>query len=143
MRAFLDANILISYLLRPRQGGPVHTVVTAAFAREYALLVSDALLGELQRKTAEKRYLADRITREDTAELVDIILAVAEVVPPIESNLPALTRDPKDDYLLAYAVVGRADYLVTGDDDLLVLREVEGVKIVSPAEFAELTSSRS
>ena len=49
--------------------------------------------------------------------------------------MPSVTRDRKDDYLLAYAVVGRADYLVTGDRDLLVLGEVEGVRIVSPAGF--------
>lgn len=49
-----------------------------------------------------------------------------------------MTRDPKDDYLIAYAVIGEADYLVTGDKDLLVLEQIAGVTIVTPARFADL-----
>jgi predicted nucleic acid-binding protein len=45
--------------------------------------------------------------------------------------------------LLAYAVVGEADYLVTGDDDLLVLGEVAGVKIVTPRQFLTVLDSDS
>ena len=41
------------------------------------------------------------------------------------------TPFPKDDYLLAYGLMGGADYLVTGDEDLLTLGDVEGLKIVS------------
>ncbi len=47
----------------------------------------------------------------------------------------AVTRDPKDDYLLAYALVGKADYLVTGDEDLLELEQVDALKIVTAREF--------
>lgn len=53
-------------------------------------------------------------------------------------QIPRITRDLKDDYLLAYAVVGEADYLVTGDKDLLVLEKIGEVAIVSPADFAKL-----
>ena len=53
----------------------------------------------------------------------------------ITDPIPAVTRDPKDDYLLAHAVLGAADYLVSGDQDLLVLERLEGVKIVTPREF--------
>jgi predicted nucleic acid-binding protein len=56
------------------------------------------------------------------------------------SPLP-LTRDPKDDYLLTYALAGQADYLVTGDADLLVLGQVGTVRIVSPADFAALLAT--
>jgi len=48
------------------------------------------------------------------------------------------TRDPKDDPLLACAVEGRADYLVSGNRDLLDLGEVEGIRMLSPREFAVL-----
>ncbi len=44
-------------------------------------------------------------------------------------------RDPKDNYLLALAKDGRADVLITGDKDLLVMETFEGVKIISPASF--------
>ena len=45
------------------------------------------------------------------------------------------SRGLKDDYLLACAVIGRADHIVVGDDELLVLKEVEGVKIVGARKF--------
>jgi len=44
-------------------------------------------------------------------------------------------RDPDDDKLLEIAVVGRADYLVTGDQDLLILDPFQGIPILTPAEF--------
>jgi hypothetical protein len=53
-----------------------------------------------------------------------------------------VTRDPKDDYLIAYALVGAADYRVTGDRDLLVLGQVDDVKIVTPRAFATLLEGR-
>jgi predicted nucleic acid-binding protein len=56
----------------------------------------------------------------------------------IEQTFPAVASDIKDDYLVAYAVVGEDDYLVTGDSDLLVLGEITGFKIVSTGAFAAL-----
>ena len=66
---------------------------------------------------------------------------VAEPMLTITEEIPPVSRDPKDDYLLAYGLVGGADYLVTGDEDLLTLRDVEGLKIVSPREFVTLLES--
>lgn len=48
-----------------------------------------------------------------------------------------MCRDPEDDYLLAYALVGKADYLVTGDRDLLVLGSVGKTKIVTAQQFLD------
>ena len=63
----------------------------------------------------------------------------AERVGKIEEPIPTITRDVKDDYLLAYALVGRADYLVTGDKDLLILRGlITGLEIVTPLQFSEI-----
>jgi uncharacterized protein len=72
-----------------------------------------------------------------------VLLAVGEVIQPIEQSIPAVTRDRKDDYLLAYAVVGAADYLVTGDEDLLVLKHVGRLRIVSPPAFAGILRDRA
>ena len=57
----------------------------------------------------------------------------AEVVR-VTSNL-TICRDPKDDMLLALAVDGNADYLITGDQDLLVLHPFRSIRILSPADF--------
>jgi predicted nucleic acid-binding protein len=52
--------------------------------------------------------------------------------------LPGVTRDPKDDPLVACAVEGAADYLVSGDRDLLDLGETENIRMVTPREFVEI-----
>ena len=52
--------------------------------------------------------------------------------------MPRFSRDPKDDYLIAYAVVGEADFLVTGDKDLLVLRQIGDVRIVTVQELISI-----
>ena len=60
------------------------------------------------------------------------------------ADLPApICRDPDDDVVPATALSGRAEYLVTGDDDLLALKNYHGVKILSPREFWEVLVSSS
>jgi len=64
---------------------------------------------------------------------------MSEEVPRIKSLIPAVTRDPKDDYLLAHALVGGADCLVTGDEDLLTLQQqVHELEILTHRQFCEL-----
>ena len=64
--------------------------------------------------------------------LRDLMLDV-EMVPIIERVQAC--RDPEDDKILELAVNGNADYIVTGDDDLLVMNPFRGIVIVRPAEF--------
>ncbi|MDI7277874.1 MAG: putative toxin-antitoxin system toxin component, PIN family [Anaerolineae bacterium] len=138
MRAILDANILIAYLLTPEQDSAISRIVRAAFLGEFRLLLPEELLEELARKARAKEYLLRRIAPEDLIELAAIVSQVAETIPRITDAIPAVTRDPKDDYLLAYAVVGQADYLVTGDRDLLTLERVGATSIVTALEFWEV-----
>ena len=142
MRVLLDANILISYLLTPRQTSPILEIVNRGLLGEFVLLFPEDLLEELKRKAQEKKYLAERITPEELGRLVDSLSHVSEPIPKISEPIPAVTRDPKDDYLLAYALVGRADYLVTGDGDLLVLGTAGHLAIVSAREFVRLLRER-
>ena len=93
---------------------------------------------ELFHVAPERRVVFIAKTLDGFEDLIDILSLGAVAVPDIPGDIPALTRDPKDDYLLACAVVGQADYIVTGDDDLLVLKEVEGVRMVSAGEFWQI-----
>ena len=57
--------------------------------------------------------------------------------------LPArVCRDKNDDVVLATALAGKADVIVTGDDDLLVLKTFRGIRILSPRQFLELLDRR-
>lgn len=135
MRVLFDANIYISYLLPSRQAGTIEAIVEAAVEGAFTLLIPAELVREFSRRVATKEYLARRILPEEAAQFMAILEQEAEVVPEIPEPIPTISRDAKDNYLLAHALLARADYLVTGDEDLLVLRKVGEVEIVSPAGF--------
>jgi putative PIN family toxin of toxin-antitoxin system len=136
IRAALDANVFISSLLLSGRSTNVHRCVDSGIAGAFVLLVPEPLFVELFRKVGEKHYLATRIGQEALGRLVAILLAVGEVVPSFDNPIPPVSRDEKDDYLLAYARIADADYLVTGDKDLLVLRDLfQWPAIRTPAEF--------
>jgi uncharacterized protein len=139
MRVLIDTNVLISYLLRPAETGAVRVIIRAFLEDRFTLLVPEVLLQELEVTVLGKRRLAERILPEELDTFVAVLEEFGERVDMIQEPIPAVTRDPKDDYLLAYALVGKADHLVTGDRDLLALRgQMPGVEILTPAQFAEL-----
>jgi putative PIN family toxin of toxin-antitoxin system len=137
MRVLLDTNILISYLLSSKNS-VIARVVEAGILGSFDLLLPEDLLDELAAKVRTKDYLVERIAPEEVRVLVDILSEVCLSIPRITAQIPAVTRDPKDDYLLGYALVGQADYLVTGDGDLLVLGQVDHTKIVTARDFSEV-----
>ena len=138
MRVLLDTHVLVSYLLTPAAGGSIGMIMDALMQGAFTLIVPPDLLEELERVATRKIHLAKRIRPEQLALLRNILLTVGELLPVIEETIPAITRDRKDDYLLAYAFVSAADYLVTGDDDLLILGNLGTLAILSPPAFAEL-----
>jgi putative PIN family toxin of toxin-antitoxin system len=136
LRVVVDANVLISFLLYKTMG-PIGRVVAAAFAGLYRPLLRPGLIAEVVRAVEQSRYLAARIGGDQIADFIRAWSQVAEAIPSGAPIVP-VTRDPKDDYLLAYALWGEADLLVTGDEDLLTLRQVGRLRILSPRECAEL-----
>ena len=99
----------------------------------------EVLLDEVLVTVTGRPHLSTRIPPKILEEFLATIKAFGEEVPQITDPIPAVTRDPKDDYLLVYALVGAADYLVTGDDDLLTLNEtIPELYILTPRQFREL-----
>ena len=134
--AALDANIFISYLLARDRSATIQLCVESGLAGEFTLVVAQPLLDELARKISEKPYLAARIPQADLTRLIAVLSLVGVMIPPSEEPIPSVSRDDKDDYVLAYAKIADADYLVTGDKDLLVLRNlIDRPAIRTPAEF--------
>lgn len=134
MRVLLDANIYVSYLLSPGKPGTINTIVRAS-AGHYTLLIPRELARELTDAISAKKSLSSRISVDEAQALLAELLEYAETLDIAGIEVPALTRDAKDDYLLTYAVLGEADYLVTGDQDLLVLDPAGSLRIVTPATF--------
>ena len=133
MTVVLDTNVLVAALVAE---GLCREVVHRA-VRMRVLATSTDLLGELD-ATLERKF---RITPATTAFLT----AMRQQIRLVESQkLPKpVCRDRDDDLVLATAVAARADVIVTGDQDLLVLGAFEGVAIVSPRQFLERLDSDS
>ena len=128
MRLVIDANAWISSMLSPR----FQVRLEVVFGLDYQLLVSEQLFRELSR-TIQKPYLAKKIRQTVYMELVSRLRSVAELVD-VHSTVESC-RDPKDNFLLALAKDGSADYLITGDNDLLIMKEFENTKIVTLPDF--------
>lgn len=101
------------------------------------IVVSPYILEGLKEKLSVKAKLA----ATDVREVLRAVRADALIVKPKELPEP-VCRDRDDDWVLAAAVAASADAIVTGDQDLLVLREFQGVPIVNPRDcFALLHAS--
>ena len=99
------------------------------------LVLSDAILAELERKLHHKKFAAELA---ETGLTVDVIVsgvrAMVDIASPADVPEDAV-RDPKDRMILACAVGGKADIIVSGDKDLLVVKTYRDIPIVTPAEF--------
>lgn len=132
IRAVVDTNILIRALIKPQ--GTVGPVLVRLRDGDYTLLYAEPLLDELLAKLALPR-IRDKyhLSNEDVETVLALILLRGELAVP-QRRITAC-RDPKDNVVLEVAVAGEADYIVTGDNDLLILHPFEGIPIVGPAEF--------
>lgn len=126
MRVLLDTNVLISAILF--RGLP-RSLLDRAIRGELELVTSPALLDELERILTDRFQVPSELARLARSELE----ILAEAVVP--DDVPAVSRDPDDDQVLAAAIVGDVEAIVTGDRDLLVLESHRGIAILSPAEF--------
>jgi uncharacterized protein len=102
------------------------------------MVVSPAILEELREKLVSKA----KISAIEAREVVSAVSADAEVVP-ISPLAHPVCRDPDDDMVLATALAGKADAIVTGDQDLLVLGKFEGIPILSPRDCLAFLRERS
>lgn len=126
MRILLDTNVVLSGIL---WNGPAKRIITLWLENRLTLLVSLPILEEY-------RDVLGRFIKPNTELFArwDHLLANAtERIEPIPLALRC--RDPKDQMFLEGAVGGKARYLVSGDKDLLVLKEVRGIPIVSLSVF--------
>lgn len=142
LRVLLDANVYFSYLLAPDAPGTIQQLMSAALEGRYTLLLPGELLAEMSETLSRKQALSRRTNPQERQKLLSRFMEIAEKIDTIREEIPTVTRDRKDDYLLAYAVIGQVDYLVTGDMDLLVLDHVGPVHIVRPADFLAVLSQQ-
>ena len=130
MRAVVDVNVLISAVLSAK--GSSAEILRASRDGQFELVVSELLVAELKR-TLPYPKLRKRIPPDKAAAFASWVRAHGSLAEDPANPPPVGSRDPDDDYLLALAINRRA-YLVTGDQDLLVLSD--DLPILTPAQFA-------
>jgi putative PIN family toxin of toxin-antitoxin system len=135
MRVVLDTNILISALLN--QASLAAQLITLWRQGRFDVLTAGEQLDELARVTRYPKIRV-RIPPPLAGRLVNQLRELTVMV----EKLPSIdrARDPYDNYLLAIAAAGGADYLITGDKrDLLSLKRHERTSIVSVRQFLAVT----
>jgi putative PIN family toxin of toxin-antitoxin system len=134
LRIVLDTVVSVRALLNPRS-------VWGQLARrtgEYQLITSRDIaeeLDEVTTRSALQQRLARFAARTEHAEVVGA-LRDAEVI--LDVPAVAVCRDANDDIFFACAVAGRADYIVSEDEDVLAVAEYEGVRTIRAAAFLKL-----
>jgi len=128
MRAVFDTNVLIAAFLTE---GVCSKLIARARRRVFHLCICPFLLREFERVLTRKL----QTTVDEKNGAVELLLeAVHEQVIPTK-EIKGVCRDKDDNNVLSCAVEARAEYLVTGDEDLLVLRKFLGIRIIMPREF--------
>lgn len=133
MRVVLDTNVLVSFLLT--RGRTISAILDGWERGSFEVLTSPALVAEA-RDTLEKPALRQRIRPEAARALLEALERDATCTPG-DLELPGITPDPDDDAVVACAVEGNADVIVSRDAHLLDLKEYQGIRIVEPAEFVK------
>jgi len=128
MKVVIDTNIWISYLL----GSLLQGMDEKILSKEIKVVVSDEMLKEISEVSSRPKF-KNIFTAKRIKELFSLLDSYAVVVSP--SQKVNVCRDGKDNFLLEVAIEGEADYLVTGDEDLLVLDPFHNTKIVKPKDF--------
>jgi len=129
IRVVPDTNILISSIF---WRGKPYNIIKGGIVGKYALITSKEILEELTTELITKFNLPEQAL----LYLMDIIFTHFHVVQKV-SNFN-IARDSSDDKILETAYDGKADYIVTGDPDILVLREFKGIRILTAAQFLKL-----
>jgi len=131
IRIIVDTNLFISFLIGKRLSGLKQLLINSIVQ----LIFSEQNISELQIVTGRPKF-KKYFNESDVADLIDLLYTIGKVIKVTKE--PEICRDPKDNFLLALSDIGKADYLITGDADLLSIRKYKDTKIITIERFEEL-----
>jgi len=126
----LDTNLWISFLISQ----DFTKLDELLFTNQCRLIFSQELLEEFL-EVAKRPKFRRFFSQQDLEEIIETIHEYADFVP-VTTNVTTC-RDPKDNFLLSLSVDAKADYLITGDKDLLALKAIESTQIVTLSEYLQ------
>jgi len=135
IRAVVDTSVLIRYLIRP--SAAIKTMIEEDWINgEFLMVSSPELVTELE-DVLGREYIQRLIGPDEGQVLLEAISRQVELIPSL-GEIPPYTRDAKDDKFIACAIAGRAEYVITTDADILALRSLANVQMVTPEMFVDI-----
>lgn len=129
-KVVIDTNLWISFLI----GKEFQSLKGLIVQGKIKLVITDQLITEIRTVTSKEKFR--RYFSEDkVVELIEFLTAISEKVRI--QKIEAICRDPKDDFLLALSKASKADYLVTGDKDLLTIKIFGKTQILTFNKFKD------
>ena len=129
-KVIIDTNLWISFLI----GKELQNLKALIINEKIKLITTDQLIDELEIVTSREN-LKKYFDQDKVAELIVLLNIVSEKVRI--RKIEQICRDPKDDFLLALAKESKADFLITGDKDLLELKIYGRTEILTVKKFKE------
>lgn len=124
MRVVLDTNVLIAAALK---GGLADQILRLATSRQLSLIISQEILEELSEKLLSKFTWKDG----EVSLYIETLKEISEIVSP-SKKLDVISKDPDDNKILEAALEGRAELIVSIDQDLLKLKKYKDIGIIHP-----------
>jgi putative PIN family toxin of toxin-antitoxin system len=132
MRVVIDSNVIISASLIQNS---TSAKVVRTIENLHIMIVSEAIIEEFSRTILKSKFDKYFKPLDTRIEIISRYSNKAEWVVP-EHNI-TICRDPKDNKYLELALSGKADCIISGDSDLLILNPFENIPIVTPKEFLD------
>ena len=133
MRAFIDSNIFIASAISDSE---IRRLLNRIL-RTHKVVISEEVIAEVSRKLTGK-FKQDK----SKVQKWEAYVRGMAVVLPRQAQAPKISRDPKDDWVLTAAVEGDCDCILSGDEDLVVLRRHRGIPILRPRDFLAFEDQR-
>ena len=131
MIVVFDTNVLIAAIITE---GICSKLLHRARAGEFSLVSCPFIMKELRRILLKKFRLGQE---ELVLAMEPLNEAICQVIEH-KLKITDICRDADDDNIIVCAVAAKANYLVTGDSDLLEIKTYQGVKIITPRDFEAL-----
>ena len=135
MRVVIDTNVLVSALLSELNSPPALTLEKVLKDADRKLLLSPDLMAEYEDVLTRKKFAKAFQEKDIHALLVSLALESILIIPFTEINA---CEDADDNMVLALAIDGFANCIISGDDHLLRLHPFKTIPILSPADFLKM-----
>lgn len=135
IRVIIDTNVWISFLIGKR----LSIIKNHIADRKITLVITQQLLDEIVNVTTRKK-LKKYFPKESVINLIELLTTIAEYIEITPTHF--INRDPKDNFLLDLIDISKADYLVTGDKDLLELNPFQSATILTPSDFEKIMADK-